>query len=249
MKLTENVYMVGGGAWGGVGLTQGPDCNVYLIDGGGTLALFDVGSGVPGSVDTILGHIQSHGFKPSQIGAIFLTHMHGDHLGGTAAMAKATGASVYAADITAKVLETGDEEVSCVRIARTAGIYGPDYRLAAHPGVKTVAGGDTNTIGNVRVDIVATPGHCDGHISLLARSGKRADLFTGDSLFWRGRINIQPIPDCSPQESALSLERMAALGQVDGLFPGHGAFTISGANRHIDAAVGHIRALRMPPTF
>ena len=42
MKLTDDVYLVGGGDYG-FNLTHRLDCHTYLIDGGGELALVDAG--------------------------------------------------------------------------------------------------------------------------------------------------------------------------------------------------------------
>ena len=40
MKITEEVYAVGGGRYG-LGISNDFDCNVFLIDGGSELALVD----------------------------------------------------------------------------------------------------------------------------------------------------------------------------------------------------------------
>ncbi len=47
MKLTNDVYLVGGGDYG-FNLTHRLDCHTYLVDGGGELALIDAGFG-PGT--------------------------------------------------------------------------------------------------------------------------------------------------------------------------------------------------------
>lgn len=249
MKLTDTTYLVGGGTWGGMGLTPGPDCNVYLIDGGGALALIDAGSGVAGSPEAIAGWITGHGFALSDVGTILLTHMHGDHVGGAAALAAMTGAEVFASPLTAGVLAAADEEVSSIRIARDAGIYPADFRLAALAGVKPLEDGATVTVGAVTLTAIPTPGHSEGHLSFLATAPKRRDLFAGDIVFWRGRVLMQAIPGCDVMATARSIERLAGLGPIDGLFPGHGAVTLSGATRHINAAAEHVRALRVPPAL
>lgn len=247
MKLTENAYLVGGGTWGGMGLTPGPDCNVYLIDGGDALALVDAGSGVAGSPEAIAGWITGHGFALADVTTILITHMHGDHIGGVAALAALTGAQVFASPLTTGVLAGADEETSSIRIARDAGIYPADFRLAALPGVISIDDGATIAIGAVAVTAIATPGHSEGHLSFLADAPTRRDLFAGDIVFWRGRVLMQSIPGCDVMALAASIERLAGLGPIEGLFPGHGPVTLSGANRHIDAAAEQVRALRIPP--
>ena len=249
MKLTDSAYLVGGGVWGGMGLTPGPDCNVFLIDGGDGLALIDAGSGVSGSPEAIAGWITSHGFALADVKRLILTHMHGDHVGGAARLAEMTGAEVFASPLTARVLAEGDEETSSVRVARAAGIYPQDFKLAPVSGVMPIADGATIALGRLTLQAIATPGHCEGHLSFLAVSDKRRDLFAGDIVFWRGRVLMQAIPGCDVLATARSIERLAALGAVDGLFPGHGAFTLADATRHIAAAAGEVRALRIPPAL
>ena len=81
MKLTDDVYLVGGGDYG-FNLTHRLDCHTYLIDGGGELALVDAGFG-PGT-DEILDLIRADGYDPARIGKILVTHYHADHAGGSA---------------------------------------------------------------------------------------------------------------------------------------------------------------------
>ena len=182
MKLTRSIYLVGGGVWGGMGLSPGPDCNVYLLDGGDALALVDTGSGTPASVDAICAQIEADGFDPARIGTVLLTHMHGDHAGGAARFAELTGAVVRGSALTADVLARGDEEASSVRLAREAGVFPADFELRPLAGIETVAAGDVITVGRLTVEAVDTPGHCDGHVSFVVRSEGRADLLAGDAV-------------------------------------------------------------------
>ena len=82
MKITEQVYAVGGGH-AGLGISNAYDCNVFLIDGGSELALIDAGCGY--DVEPILGNIRSAGFEPTRVRRLLLTHAHADHCGGAAA--------------------------------------------------------------------------------------------------------------------------------------------------------------------
>jgi hydroxyacylglutathione hydrolase len=247
MRLVENIHLVGGGPWSGMGLSVGGDCNIYLVDCGDSLTLIDCGTGVTGSVDAILGNIAGDGLSPDRISTILITHKHGDHIGGAAQFAARTGATVYASAETAAVLAAGDEVSSSIAAAKGAGFYPADYVLSPLAGIRTLAGGEHLKIGDVDFEVVETPGHCSGHISFVARRGGRVDLLAGDALFWRGRVVMQSLPDCDVMASAQSIERLAALGNVDGLYSGHGAFTLAGATRHINSALEHVRGLRVPP--
>lgn len=244
MRLTERIHLVGGGSWGGTGLSPNPDCHVYLVDGGGPLALVDAGSGVPGSVDAICRWIENAGFRADDVEAIFVTHMHGDHVGGAPALAHRTGAVIYASPETAEMLATADEELSSVRLARDAGIYPPDFSLSPTDASRPVLDQQAVTVGDISVTAVATPGHSAGHTSFWL--GEHRALLAGDAVFWRGRVLVQAVPDCDPHAMARSITRLADL-DVDALLPGHGGFTVTGGARHLAAAAEQVRSLRMPP--
>jgi glyoxylase-like metal-dependent hydrolase (beta-lactamase superfamily II) len=247
MRLVDNIYMVGGGVWGGMGLSPGPDCNVYLVDCGTQLVLIDCGSGTAGSVDAILENIAADGLAPDRIGTILLTHKHGDHIGGAAQFAARTGAVLYGSAETAAVLESGDEGAASITAAKDAKLYASDFVLSPVSGVRMLEDGAHLRIGDVDFEVIDTPGHCSGHISFVLRSGRRVDLMAGDAIFWRGRVVMQTLPDCDVTASGHSIEKLAAIDDLQGLYSGHGAFTIAGASRHIAAALEHVRALRVPP--
>ncbi|MBX3531608.1 MAG: MBL fold metallo-hydrolase [Rhizobiaceae bacterium] len=247
MRLTEAIHLVGGGVWGGMGLSPGPDCNCYLVECGGAWVLVDTGSGVGASPAAIAAHIEAAGARTDGLTAILLTHMHGDHAGGAAHFARASGAAVYASGLTAEVLSRGDEEASAVAAAKNAGIYPADFRLQPLSGIAPMDDGEVLRFGDTTFTAIATPGHCNGHLSFVVSVAGRRDLIAGDAVFWRGRSLVQATADCDPAAMAASMVKLAGLPDIDGLFPGHGAFTISGAKRHFDEAASHARALRLPP--
>jgi glyoxylase-like metal-dependent hydrolase (beta-lactamase superfamily II) len=247
MRLTGTIHLVGGGSWGGMGLSPGPDCNCYLVECGGAWVLVDTGSGVGASPAAIAANVEAAGAKVDRLAAILLTHMHGDHAGGAAHFARTSGAAVHASALTARVLAEGDEETSSVAAAKQAGIYPADFRLPALPSIAPLADGDVLRFGDTTITTIETPGHCEGHLSFVVAAGGRRDLVAGDAVFWRGRSLVQATADCDPAAMAASMLKLAALPDIDGLFPGHGAFTVSGAKRHLDEAASHARALRLPP--
>ncbi len=95
------------------------------------------------------------------------THIHADYVSGLREFAE-RGATVYASD------EGGaDWKYEWL----TASDY--DYRL--------VTGGDTFSLGNIKFDVVHTPGHTPESISFLVTDGAAADepmgMLTGDFVF------------------------------------------------------------------
>src|SRR5437667_5317979 len=84
LRLTEDVYLVGGSPSVGFGLSGEIDSHVYCIDGGGELALIDCGMAVGDSLERIFANLREDGLDPARIGSLFVTHYHTDHAGGAA---------------------------------------------------------------------------------------------------------------------------------------------------------------------
>src|SRR3954452_10485932 len=93
MRLSEEVYLVGGGDYG-FNLSHRLDCHTYVVDGGSELVLIDAGFG-PGT-DEILANMRADGLDPARVSKIVVTHYHADHAGGCAPLARATGAEGWA---------------------------------------------------------------------------------------------------------------------------------------------------------
>lgn len=88
---------------------------------------------------------------------ILVTHHHGDHVGGVAALKQAYGATVV----------------------------GPGRDTKPIPAVdRTVGGGDSIDVGSRTVRVFDVPGHTKGHIAYWFETGDA--LFSGDSLFSLG---------------------------------------------------------------
>lgn len=94
------------------------------------------------------------------------THIHADYLSGTRELAAATGATMYLSD-------EGDANWK--------------YAFADAPNARLVRDGDAWMVGNVRVEVMATPGHTPEHIAFVITDTAGADkpmgIFTGDALF------------------------------------------------------------------
>lgn len=243
MRLLENVYLVGGGPYSGLGLTSAGDCHVYLIDGGSDLALVDCGMGT--SYDTILSHVRRDGFDPARITRLLLTHYHADHAGGASLFRQKLGVNVGIAAEAAPALETGDEDATSLAAARAAGIYPADYKLEPCEVAIPLREDENVSVGDVSLKFLATPGHCAGHGSFLMTGGDKPVLFAGDSVFWSGQILLQAIRDCDLQASLASLLKLEQL-DFDAFLPGHGALTLSGGHLHVELAAKTVRSLGIP---
>lgn len=245
MRLTNEVYLVGGGVTNAFGLSNDPDCHVYLIDGGDELALIDCGLATGDSLDRILANVRRDGLDPARITKIILTHYHMDHAGGAAKFRDRLGVDIVAPADAAETLRTGDERAVALDMAKAAGIYPMDYRFEPVEVAIEVREGDTVPVGDLELEVFETPGHCDGHVSYLLRGKEKTYLFVGDAVFSGGRIVLQNIHDCSIQKSAASVARLAEL-EFDALLPGHAAICLDGGMEHVATAHGAFEKLFVP---
>src|SRR5215468_5030381 len=90
MKLTPEVYLVGGGDYS-FNLSHRLDCHVYVIKDGNELVMIDAGFDGP---EEIIQNMKDDGLNPSDVSRIFVTHYHADHVGALARMKRLTGAKV-----------------------------------------------------------------------------------------------------------------------------------------------------------
>jgi hydroxyacylglutathione hydrolase len=246
MKLTERVYLVGSGS-SGFSLSHHTDCHVYLIDGGGELGLIDAGVGLDQS--EILDNVRAHGFAPTDIKYLFLTHVHADHAGGAAELrATCPGLKVLVSADVADVLRLGDEKAISLDMGKRAGYYEPQYHFSPCPVEVELADGQEIPVGDLRLQAVDTPGHSRGHMAFTMAQGGMTTLFCGDALFFGGRILLQNIPDCDLQAYLRTIEKLARL-EIDVFLPGHGSISLRDGQRHIEAALSWNERCLVPPSF
>jgi glyoxylase-like metal-dependent hydrolase (beta-lactamase superfamily II) len=243
MKVMERIHLVGSGS-NGFDLTDAYDCHVYLVDGGDELALIDAGAGM--GAEAIVENVRRDGFDPALIKHLVLTHGHGDHAGGTARMRRLLGdPSVHASGLIADSLRKGDEKAVSLDVAKLAGIYPTDYRLEPFPVDNEVEEGATVQVGDLRLHVLDTPGHCDGHVSLLLPVGSHRVLFAGDVVFFGGKILLQNIHDCRLDAQVSSLRKLRGMS-VTALLPGHLTFSLTDGQRHIERANQALDRLLIP---
>jgi len=242
VKLTEDVYLVAGGDYG-FNLTHRLDCHTYLVDGGEELALVDAGFG-PGT-DEILAIIRADGFDPARIGKIVITHYHADHAGGAAAMKRATGAALYAGAEAAPTIRVADADRIGLNWAKSFGFYPADYEWEPAEVDEEYSDGASIQVGELVLEAVATPGHCDGHYCLRLEGRDRSYMFTSDCVFWGGAIILQNVPDANVQLYAQSCNRLAEL-EWEAMLPGHHLISLRNGRRHAEAAAREFNRIGLP---
>ena len=233
MRLTPEVHLVGSGG-GGFDLTDGFDCHVYLVDGGSEAALVDAGIGA--GVEAMLANVSEAGVEIETIRYLLLTHAHPDHSGGAARVtAELPQVEVAASREVADWVRTGDEDAMSLETGKKAEFYPTNYRFSPCPVGLEVGEGDVIRVGDVELEVLETPGHSDGHLAFRGRASHRTFLFSGDLVFFGGRISLENNWDCRIQEYSASVGKLRAAG-VDVLLPGHHFVTLKDGQRHIDAA-------------
>jgi glyoxylase-like metal-dependent hydrolase (beta-lactamase superfamily II) len=140
------------------------------------------------------------------VSAILTTHRHADHWQALAETVEAAGAAVYAGEPDADELPVAVDE-----------------RLDH---------GETITVGDVSLDILALRGHTPGSIAVLYRDpGGVAHLFTGDSLFPGGPGRTTSPEDFTSLMDDLESRVFATLDDQTWFYPGHGNDSTLGAER------------------
>lgn len=129
----------------------------HLIDTGEGLILID--TGFPQNLYQVIHNIYKLGFNVMDIRYIIHSHGHYDHLGGTKALKELTGAKTF--------IGKGDEDFANGKIDLTwAKELGFDYYEAFEPDV-IMHDGDVISLGNTHIEIISTPGHTPGTVSMF----------------------------------------------------------------------------------
>lgn len=150
-----------------------------------------------------------------RVTCVAATHGHGDHVGGVAALVRATGApfAIHAAD---------------VELARHAGEMsevGRSYDENAPAPDRELAEGDVISVGTAIFTVMETPGHTPGGVVLVGGGSAAGVAFVGDTLFpgSHGRTDLAGGDEATIMRS---LARMAAqIAPETTLLCGHGPAT------------------------
>lgn len=148
------------------------------------------------------------------------THIHADFVSGSRELAASTGATIYLSDM-------GDANWK--------------YAFAGDENVILVRDQDSWMVGNIRVDVIHTPGHTPEHIAFQITDTAAADrpigVFTGDFLFVGdvGRPDLleeaagyKGTKEVGARQQFKTVARFKALPDYLQVWPGHGAGSACG---------------------
>lgn len=179
------------------------------------------------------------GVAPEQIGAIVLTHVHPDHLGGAGYWQRETGATVYTLAIQLRGLPALWEDptnAAFLAAARALAAHGMPPEEAqtlvtqavqirsaleapAHPTL--LAHEQHIHLAGSTYRVLWTPGHADGHLCLLRDDGL---FIAGDAVLPGMRPTVGWYPWSRPDPLRDQFLSLAALGRLSVrlALPGHG---------------------------
>jgi len=167
-----------------------------------------------GDFEIIEAHLEKLKLKTK---CIILTHGHVDHIAALSQLKKATEAEIL------------------IHSKDSAMLYDPNQNLSIFSGDQIIATkadrlleeGDIIQCGEIRLEVLHTPGHTPGGISLLTDKM----IFTGDALFC-GSIGRTDFPGSSYKDLISSIkDKLLSKGDDFVIYPGHGPSSTIGEER------------------
>ncbi|PIN85246.1 MAG: hypothetical protein COV47_03250 [Candidatus Diapherotrites archaeon CG11_big_fil_rev_8_21_14_0_20_37_9] len=199
-------------------ISETSSCNIYLVKGNNN-AIFD--TGLQKDSDNIVKSLAELNLKPSDIDVVLFTHMHADHIGGSALFENAElWMSAFAASVS-----------NSKNVSFTLSHW---FHESVFPEIKNIYSPEqVFSFGKFNFVVIETPGHSKGGVSFFDKKNKI--LISGDTLF-NGSIGRYDLPSSSKIELYNSLLRLSEL-EFDLLLPGHGSIRAEKQKENLDLAI------------
>jgi len=189
-------------------------CNCTLLGDEETREAIVVDPG--DEISRINERLKAHGLTLKQI---LITHAHIDHVGGALKLKSLTGAPIFLNENDLPLLEIMAEQAAWV------GVPTPETA----PPDETLTDGRRVGLENYPAQVIHTPGHTQGSISLHFEPLKM--VLAGDTLF-AGSIGRTDLPGGNYDQILDSIQsRLLTLPDGTKVVPGHGPVTTIGAER------------------
>ena len=153
---------------------------------------------------------------------IVITHAHIDHIGGAAKLRALSGAPVF--------MNVKDGELASALEMQAAWLGVP---VPENPGIDVEAHeGDVLTVGETAFQVIETPGHTQGSITLYAQTENK--LVAGDTLF-RDSVGRTDLPGGDGRQILSSIHtKLLTLPESTIVIPGHGSNTTIGREKEFN---------------
>jgi glyoxylase-like metal-dependent hydrolase (beta-lactamase superfamily II) len=203
-------------------------CNCYIVGDPKTREAIVIDPG--GDAADLMTVIET---RQLTITAIVATHAHFDHVLAAEEIRAGTGAPFYLHDDDRPVLEWLQE----------SGRMFLGVELPPPPEIDSAAAeGDRLKAGAVELQVIHTPGHSPGSISLLGTDV----LFSGDTLF-AGSVGRTDLPGGNGRALIAAIkDKFFGLDEATPVYPGHGPPTTIGAEKADNPFVGARARLWLP---
>lgn len=191
-------------------ITSGPIAtNAFLAaaDGSNDAIIFDAPPDVTPMIQQV---VSDEGMNPV---LLVITHAHWDHIGAARELVDLFSIPLAAHPASVEQLEHprgGPDPIDPVSVDRL------------------LNDSDTVTVGGMSFDVLHTPGHAKGQISLYSVAERV--MFGGDTLFPNG-YGRTDIPGASDEETLATMIRLLELPDDVTVYPGHGESTTIGRER------------------
>ncbi len=176
--------------------------------------------------EKIINHLEQHGLTPA---AILITHGHGDHVGGNAALKKRwPDAPIVIGAADAHKLTDPRKNLSA-----SFGIP-----MASPPADATVKDGDVYNAAGFEFLVREIPGHSAGHVVYIWQGRRPAVVFVGDVIF-AGSVGRTDFPDGDHDQLISGIRsKLFTLPDDTILLPGHGPETTVGEEKRSNPYAG-----------
>jgi len=222
--------------------------NGFLINTGSKLVLIDTGSGTlfGPTLGKLLSNLKASGYRPEQVDEIYISHMHGDHVGGLSA----DGKPVFPNAIVRAAQQEADFWLSKAHMDAA-----PQERKDAYQGAMNMLNpyvsadkfkpfdGDTELVPGIRA--AASHGHTPGHTVYVVESKGQKLVLWGDLMHVAAVQFPDPavtiLYDTDPAKAASQRKRVFAdaAGQNEWVAGAHLSFP----------GIGHLRTAGSGYTF
>lgn len=185
--------------------------NGYICHDQGEAVVVDAPCMLPREQETMARYLDDEGLD---VVHLLLTHAHVDHIFGCRFFEEREGMPFQMHEAAIPFIERSTEQAKA---------FGVQVEPPTVPDV-FLSEGDTVAFGDVKLEVLHTPGHSPDSICFVDRGSEQA--LTGDVLFKDSIGRTQGLPQTSqPQLLASIREKVLPLGDAFTLYPGHGPST------------------------